>query len=74
VAGVLAIVFALATVATVIWPQWIEDLTGFEPDRGSGGAEWGLVVILGVIAVAAAGLSRREYVRWRSERPGPTSG
>lgn len=74
VEGLLAVLFALAAAATAIWPHWIEQLTGLEPDGGSGSAEWGLVVALGCVSVAAAGLSRWEYVRWRKRRPTPSTG
>jgi hypothetical protein len=60
--AVLAIVFAVATVVTAIVPQWIEAL-GLEPDGGDGSAEWGIVVVLGVLALVATFASRWHYVR-----------
>jgi hypothetical protein len=57
---VLAVLFALGAVATMIWPTWIESLTGLEPDRGTGEAEWWLVALLGLAAVATALLARRD--------------
>jgi len=61
-------VFGLAVIATIIWPTWIENLTGLEPDRGSGEAEWWLVVLLGSAAVVAALLARRDFRAPRPER------
>ena len=64
--SVLAGVFALGTVATLIWPTWLEFLTGLEPDGGSGEAEWWLVALLGVATVVAGVLARRDL---RAARP-----
>lgn len=52
-----ATVFAIAAVITSIWPDWIEALTGTDPDNSSGSLEWAIVAVLGVIAVVVAVLS-----------------
>jgi hypothetical protein len=57
---ILAALFAAGAVATIIWPTWIESLTGLEPDKGTGEAEWWLVALLGVAALGAAVLARRD--------------
>ena len=67
----LAVVFGLASIATMIWPTWIESLTGLEPDHGSGEAEWWLVVLLGTAAVVTGLLARRDL---RALRPQAGSG
>ena len=56
--GVLAIV-------TVFWRDWIE-VTGWDPDRHSGVAEWAVVAVLAVISIAMALLAR---VEWRRPLP-----
>ena len=56
--GVLAIV-------TVFWRDWIE-VTGWDPDRHSGAAEWAVVAVLAVISIAMALLAR---VEWRRPLP-----
>jgi hypothetical protein len=53
--------FGLAAVVTAVFPRWIEEL-GLEPDGGSGGAEWGIVAVLGVVALTIGLLSRRHFV------------
>jgi hypothetical protein len=53
--------FSVLTVMTAIWPTWIEGITGFEPDGGSGETEWGFVLVLGVLAIAFGLLARRHY-------------
>jgi len=57
---VLSALLATATIATAVWPTWIEDLLGFDPDGGNGQAERWIVVVLAVITVAAAVLARRD--------------
>jgi hypothetical protein len=39
---------------TAIHPDWIESLTGLDPDYGSGSAEWAVTLILALAAVALA--------------------
>jgi hypothetical protein len=46
-------------VLTIFWPDWIEALTGYDPDQHDGTVEWLIVTAL---------LSTAPY--WRS-RPGP---
>ena len=54
-AGVLGIL-------TIFWHDWIEALTGWDPDHHDGGVEW--IVVVGLLAVAAAlGLMARR--QWR---------
>jgi hypothetical protein len=50
---------------TLFWPEWIEELTGFEPDDYSGSVEWGIVATLLVISVVASILAR---IEWRRSR------
>lgn len=57
--------FAVGALVTAVVPQWIEAF-GLEPDGGSGSAEWGIVVVLGVIAVAMGLVARRHFVAARS--------
>jgi hypothetical protein len=57
---VLSALLAAATVLTAVWPDWIEGLTGFDPDGGNGGAEWLIVAVLAVITVAVTVLARRD--------------
>jgi hypothetical protein len=63
-----ALAFGAATVATLIWPPWIESLTSLEPDAGSGESEWWLVAVLAAVAVIAAALSARDYRVQRRSR------
>jgi hypothetical protein len=66
----LAVLFALGAIATMIWPTWIEDLSGLEPDKGSGEAEWWLVALLGLAAVVSALFARRDLRALRARPDG----
>jgi hypothetical protein len=54
-AGVLGIV-------TIFWRDWIEILTGWDPDQSSGSAEWAAVGVLLAIS-AVLGLTAGRH--WR---------
>ena len=53
-------------VLTLISRDWIEVISGFDPDRGSGAAEWLIVTVLFTVAV---GCSARARVEWRRAHP-----
>ena len=59
----LAVAFAGLAMMTAIWPTWIENLTGLEPDKGGGETEWGFVAILGIVSLVTAIAARRQYRR-----------
>jgi hypothetical protein len=61
VEAALSALFGVLTVITVVWPDWIEAITGLDPDGGSGETEWGFVVVLGVVTLALALLARRHH-------------
>jgi hypothetical protein len=58
---VLAIVFAILAIVTLIDSQWIEHLFEFDPDNGSGETEWGITAVFGVASLLAALLAGREW-------------
>jgi UDP-N-acetylmuramyl pentapeptide phosphotransferase/UDP-N-acetylglucosamine-1-phosphate transferase len=67
----LSAVFAALTVATFVWPTWIESLTGFEPDAGSGETEWWIVILLGLVTIALGAIGARDFraaTRLRTQR------
>ena len=60
--SVIALVAGPLGVVTIFWRDWIEFLTGWDPDHHNGTAEWFIVVTLLAVA-AAAGLAARR--NWR---------
>lgn len=63
----LAAIFAALTVATIVWPMWIENLTGLEPDAGSGQLERTIVAVFAMLSVLALTVSRRDFGRASAE-------
>jgi hypothetical protein len=47
--------------ASLIWPDWIERTSGFAPDNGDGGVEWGVSFAAVAVFVVASWLARREW-------------
>lgn len=66
---VLSALLGTATIVTVVWPEWIEGVFGFDPDGGNGAAEWWIVAVLAVITVAAAALAGRDLRVVRRRAP-----
>jgi hypothetical protein len=62
----LCAVFAILALATLVWPTWIESLTGLEPDGGNGMFEWLIVLVFGLVALGLGLLARHDYRLARS--------
>jgi hypothetical protein len=60
---VLAVVSAALCVLTLVFPEWIEEMTGLEPDAGSGALEWIVAGVFLAAALVSALLARRDYRR-----------
>jgi hypothetical protein len=61
--SVLALVSACLAVLTIVWPDWIEAISGFQPDRHNGSFEWLLVAGLALGCLICTTLARREWRR-----------
>lgn len=46
---------------TIIWHDWIEALTGWDPDQHNGTLEWLIVAALLAVAVIAGSAARRHW-------------
>jgi len=65
----VALCAGILGILTVFWRDWIEVLTGWDPDQHNGTAEW--VVVAGLLAVAVAmGLVARRHWRLLTADPG----
>jgi hypothetical protein len=60
--GLAGLTGALAIV-TLFWRDWIEALTGFDPDHHNGSAEWAIVTGLAVLCLALSLAARSEWRR-----------
>jgi uncharacterized membrane protein HdeD (DUF308 family) len=63
---ILASIAGLLAVITVFWDDWIEAITGWDPDHYDGSAERTIVVALALVAIALAVAARFTWVRLRS--------
>ena len=64
---VAILVLSLASLAaTLIDREWIEAVTGLDPDAGSGALEWALTLAFAGAALLSASLA---WLEWRRTRP-----
>lgn len=59
----LAVLTGLLGILTVLWRDWIEGLTGWNPDHHSGAIEIGLITALLAVSVTCGAAARRTYRR-----------
>lgn len=62
----VAIVCGVLAVVTIFWQDWIEALTGVDPDHHSGSVEWLIVAALALVCVLASLAGRTEWRRAQS--------
>jgi undecaprenyl pyrophosphate phosphatase UppP len=67
--AIAALCAGILGILTIFWHDWIEALTGWDPDQHNGTVEW--VVVVGLLAVAVVmGLVARRHWRLLAEVPG----
>jgi hypothetical protein len=64
----LAALCSAALLITLAVPDWLEHVTGSEPDGGNGGTEWGIAAGLAVGTALALMLARRDRKALRAAR------
>jgi hypothetical protein len=57
----IAVLAGALGILTIFWRDWIEALTGWDPDHHNGSAEWLIVAGLLVVAVIMGSVSRRHW-------------
>jgi hypothetical protein len=62
----LAVLSGSLAILTLFWRDWIEALTGFDPDHHNGSLEWAIVAGLAVISIVVALAARAEWRRPRA--------
>jgi hypothetical protein len=66
-----ATVSAALFVLTLVWPDWIEIVTGMDPDHHSGSLEWVVVTLACILTVS---LSVTAHLEWRRRPTGVAAG
>jgi hypothetical protein len=66
---ILGSLSGLLGLLTIFWRDWIEGVTGFDPDHHSGSIELLLVVSLLLVAVCSSVLARAEWRRAAAAAP-----
>jgi len=51
----------LLGVLTIFWHDWIETLTGRDPDHQNGSVEWLIVAALLIVAIVVGIVARRQW-------------
>jgi hypothetical protein len=59
---VLAASSGILSAITVVWPDWIEMITGWDPDQHSGSVEW--IIASGLFSAAVTTLAMAT-LEWR---------
>ena len=62
----LAALCALLAILTLFTRDWIEALTGFDPDNHNGLFEWMIVVALALVCILLSIAARADWRRLRS--------
>jgi hypothetical protein len=62
----LAVQSGSLAIVTLFWRDWIEALTGFDPDHHNGSLEWAIVAGMAVISMVVALVARAEWRRPRA--------
>jgi hypothetical protein len=61
----LAALTGLLCVITLFWPDWIEAISGWDPDQHDGSVEWAIAAGLFVLTILIGTVARSE---WRSAK------
>ena len=62
----LASLCGFLAILTVFWRDWVEALTGFDPDQHNGSFEWAIVAVLAAAAITVGLVARTEWRRPRA--------
>jgi hypothetical protein len=57
----VSVVAGILGILTIFWHDWIEALTGWDPDQHSGAVEWTIVALLLTVSVLVGLVGRRDW-------------
>lgn len=63
---IFATIGLVLSALTMLWPEWVEEVFGVEPDAGSGALEWAIALGFLVVALILGLLARRGRQRLRT--------
>jgi tetrahydromethanopterin S-methyltransferase subunit E len=66
----LASTCGFLAVLTLFWRDWVEAITGVDPDHHSGSVEWGIVAGLVLVCILVGAAARVEWHRRRTTLAG----
>ncbi|MGW5781057.1 ABC transporter permease [Streptomyces sp. NPDC003863] len=66
--AIAASLSGLLFLLTLVWPAWIEEVFGVDPDQHSGALEWVIVGVALCATVTFSLLARAEFRRARAVR------
>jgi undecaprenyl pyrophosphate phosphatase UppP len=67
--AIVAFCAGILGILTIFWHDWVEALTGWDPDHHNGSVEW--IVVIGLLTIPAAmGLIARRHWKLRVEISG----
>jgi len=67
--AIVALCAGILGIVTIFWHDWIEALTGWDPDHHNGSFEWLIVAGLLVVSAAMGTVARRH---WRLQTAVPS--
>jgi hypothetical protein len=65
--SLLAALSGLLCLITPIWPDWIEFISGWDPDQHSGAVEWLIAAALLIVSAVMIAAARTEWRRTTSQ-------
>lgn len=60
--SIIALIAGPLGIITMFWHDWIEALTGWDPDQHNGAFEWLIVAVLLTAAAVSGVLARRNWL------------
>ena len=61
--AVLATITGILCAVTPIWPDWIEAISGWDPDQHNGSVEWMITVGLLIATIVMVAIAIREMAK-----------
>ena len=70
---VVAAISGSLSLITVLWPDWIEAVSGWDPDQHDGAVEWAIVATMLLVTIVMLAIADRSRRRVRAAERGLTA-